>query len=176
MPIGAHMQSTVLTTAFVLMAVVAAIFLWVLKQADAGDAREKAPMVEGYRFKLFLGILFLGALVSIGSLRPWPKAVAAGSDVIDVKATGSQWSWELVPKTVPVGKPVTFSVATTDVTHGFSVYDPDGHLLFQTQAMPGYINQVSYTFKTPGKYKIFCMEYCGLAHHDMTDELVVAAQ
>ena len=169
------MQSTILMTTFVLMAVVAATFLWVVKQASAAGSGE-ASTVESYRSKLFWAMLLLGAFVSIGSLRPWPKAIAAGPDVIHVKATGSQWSWELEPKTVPIGKRVTFSVATTDVTHGFSVYDPDGHLLFQTQAMPGYINQVSYVFKTSGKYRVFCMEYCGVAHQDMTDELVVAAQ
>jgi cytochrome c oxidase subunit 2 len=175
MSAGEHMQSTILMTTFALMVVVAATFLWVLKQAGAVES-EEASTVEKYRSMLFWGMLLLGVFVSIGSLRPWPQAIAGGPNVINVKATGSQWSWELDPKTVPAGKQVTFSVATTDVTHGFSVFDPDGHLLFQTQAMPGYINQVSYTFKTSGKYRVFCMEYCGLAHQDMTDELVVAAQ
>ncbi|MBX9648136.1 MAG: hypothetical protein K2X57_13900 [Xanthobacteraceae bacterium] len=170
------MQSTILLTTFLLMAAVASIFLVSLSAASAGDGAEKAPKLEGVRLKFFIAILLLGVVVSVSSLRPWPKAVAAGSDVIHVKVTGSQWSWEIAPKEIPVGKPITFSVATTDVTHGFSVYDDGGHLLIQSQVMPGYINQVSYIFEKPGKYRVFCMEYCGVAHHDMTDELLVVAQ
>jgi cytochrome c oxidase subunit 2 len=92
---------------------------------------------------------------------------------VSVTATGSQWSWEIAPQEVPVGRPVVFKVTSNDVNHGFGVYDPDGTMLFQTQAMPGYVNQVSYTFTKPGKYRVFCMEYCGLVHHDMLDEINV---
>jgi cytochrome c oxidase subunit II len=30
-----------------------------------------------------------------------------------------------------------------------------------------------HTFREPGKYKVRCLEYCGVAHHAMKDELVV---
>ncbi|MBR1225124.1 hypothetical protein JQ600_09365 [Bradyrhizobium sp. AUGA SZCCT0176] len=170
------MHQTVLFTSLVLMMAVAAIFLFSLSRSGAGDGSKKAPKLGALRFVLFIGALVLGAAVSIGSLRPWPRAVAAGADVVSVKVTGSQWSWEIDRKTIPVGKPVTFNIATTDVSHGFAVYDAGDQLLVQSQAMPGYINRVSYTFRTAGKYRIFCMEYCGVAHHDMTDEILVVAQ
>jgi cytochrome c oxidase subunit 2 len=41
--------------------------------------------------------------------------------------------------------------------------------------MPGYINQVRYTFTKPGRYRVLCLEYCGLVHHDMTANLRVVA-
>jgi cytochrome c oxidase subunit 2 len=48
-------------------------------------------------------------------------------------------------------------------------------LLFQTQAMPGYINKVAYVFDEPGQHRVLCMEFCGVGHHDMTDTFDVVA-
>jgi len=39
--------------------------------------------------------------------------------------------------------------------------------------MPGYTNRFQHTFHGAGKYKIICMEFCGIAHHDMTEEFTV---
>ena len=51
--------------------------------------------------------------------------------------------------TVPVGAVVEFRVTTLDVNHGFSLYAPDGRLVAQTQAMPGYVNRLRVTFDNP---------------------------
>lgn len=68
---------------------------------------------------------------------------------------------------VPVGEWVEFRVASLDVNHAFGVYDPDGKLVGQTQAMPGYVNRLFLRFEKPGSYTILCLEYCGLSHHIM---------
>ena len=41
--------------------------------------------------------------------------------------------------------------------------------------MPGLEGPTSliHTFKDAGTYTIRCLEYCGLAHHEMLDEIVV---
>jgi cytochrome c oxidase subunit 2 len=54
--------------------------------------------------------------------------------------------------------------------------DASGRLLLQVQAMPGYVNQVQYTFDTPGTYHVICLEYCGVAHHAMAADFTVAAE
>jgi hypothetical protein len=54
-----------------------------------------------------------------------------------------------------------------DVNHGFSLYDENGKLLGQTQAMPGYVNRLFVKFEKPGIYTAFCMELCGNSHHRM---------
>ena len=48
-------------------------------------------------------------------------------------------------------------------------------IVAQTQAMPGYVNVLRYTFKEPGTYQVLCLEYCGVEHHDMKTEINVAA-
>jgi len=53
--------------------------------------------------------------------------------------------------------------------------DPSGTLLVQTQGMPGYVNKVRYVFRRPGTYRVICLEFCGVAHHDMNDSFEVVA-
>jgi cytochrome c oxidase subunit II len=68
---------------------------------------------------------------------------------------------------VPLGSLVEFRVGTLDVNHGFSVYSPEGGLIAQTQAMPGYVNRLRVHFERPGTYTVLCLEYCGMGHHRM---------
>ena len=75
--------------------------------------------------------------------------------------------------TIRAGIPVQFEVTSGDVNHGVGIYDADDHLLTQTQAMPGVTNRLVHTFAQPGRYRILCLEYCGLAHHGMIAEFDV---
>ena len=111
----------------------------------------------------------------MGSLRQWPHTVATGDGVVQVNATGAQWSWEIDTHKIPVGKKVVFNLYTKDVNHGFGVVDQSGRLLFQMQAMPGYINKVAFVFDEPGQYRVLCMEFCGVGHHDMNDDFEIVA-
>jgi cytochrome c oxidase subunit II len=167
------MQSYVFVISLVLMIAVAASFWWAVRHSAADAQLSPSGQVESYRSGLFWGLVVLGIVVAVATLRPWPYDVSAADDATTVTATGSQWSWEIVPQEVPVGRPVIFKVTSEDVNHGFGVYDPGGTMVFQTQAMPGYVNQVRYTFTHAGKYRVLCMEYCGLVHHDMIGEIEV---
>jgi len=107
---------------------------------------------------------------------------ARGPDRI-VHAVGKQYAWSLTEQpgptlatwdrdfspvaTVPARAQVEFRVTTLDVNHGFSLYAPDGHLVAQTQAMPGYMNRLRVTFDQPGTYTVLCLEFCGMSHHRM---------
>jgi cytochrome c oxidase subunit 2 len=100
-----------------------------------------------------------------------------------VHAVGKQYAWSLTEGagptlatwdrdfspivTVPVGTEIEFRVTTLDVNHGFSLYAPAGHLVAQTQAMPGYMNRLRVTFDQPGTYTVLCLEFCGMSHHRM---------
>jgi cytochrome c oxidase subunit 2 len=68
---------------------------------------------------------------------------------------------------------VEFAVTSQDVNHGLAIYAPDGRLLTQVQAMPGYTNRLLYRFAEPGSYTIRCLEYCGVFHHIMLATLTV---
>ena len=84
-----------------------------------------------------------------------------------VSAVGQTWSWVLSSDTVPLDRYVEFRVTSTDVNHGFAIYNDNDVLVGQVQAMPGYVNNLILKFDQPGEYRILCLEYCGTGHHRM---------
>lgn len=165
------MQITVLVITIGLMGLIAYFFI---DAVVASNRDVPTPFTERRRTNLVVSMLAVGVVVTVGSLWHWPHAIANTAGGSTVNVTGAQWYWEIDKAKVPVGKPVVFNAHTSDVTHGFGVVDSDGRLLFQAQAMPGYVNQVAYVFSHPGKYRVICLEYCGLAHHDMLTEFQAA--
>jgi cytochrome c oxidase subunit 2 len=103
------------------------------------------------------------------AIRP---AQGAGA-VQEIRATGRMWQWEISEDHVEAGRPVVFQVTSADVNHGFGIYDPDMKIVAQTQAMPGVTNTLRHTFNREGTYRVMCLEYCGLAHHNMIAEFTV---
>lgn len=166
------MQTAVLAVTLVLMALLAFIFLRVVRSTQSD---RQLGDTNGRRSQLIWVLLAFGVVVTVASLREWPHALASGDAAIQVNAIGGQWYWEIDRYELPVGQPVVFNLHAEDVNHGFGVVDSDGNLLFQTQAMPGYVNQVEYVFDKPGQYRVLCMEFCGVGHHDMLDEFTVVA-
>ncbi len=166
------MQMTVLAISVGLMALISFVFIAAIR---SGGRAPVAKNIERRRSGLILAMLVAGIVITIASLRPWPQAVAMTADTPTVNVTGGQWYWEIDTTELPLGIPVVFNAHTVDVTHGFGVMDDTGKLLFQVQAMPGYVNQVQYAFDEPGNYNVVCLEYCGLAHHDMITEFTVTA-
>ncbi|MEK5443763.1 cytochrome C oxidase subunit II [Fredinandcohnia sp. FSL W7-1320] len=161
----------------ILMALITVIFITVVLKTN--KRREYEPIQKKwYRFRT---IYFLVLLVVFGTLTyftlqdlPFERPVYGQEEnpvIVDVEAV--QFGWNMSQMEFKVGEPIEFDITSSDVNHGFGIYDKDMNLLAQTQAMPDYTNTVYYTFSEPGTYQILCMEYCGLAHHLMVGEIVV---
>ena len=103
------------------------------------------------------------------------NAAVNEADIQQVDVVARSWSYEISDNQYEVGRPVRFSAKSADTMHSFSVYHPDGRVLFTIQLLPGLNRSASmiYTFKDPGKYTVRCLEYCGIAHHGMMAELIV---
>jgi cytochrome c oxidase subunit 2 len=93
-------------------------------------------------------------------------------DALEIKATARMWSWQFEypdgRKTsklyVPVNKPIKVLLYSTDVLHSF--YVPAFRIKRDT--VPGMETYVWFQAPEPGSYHIFCAEYCGVGHADMT--------
>lgn len=165
------MQPLVLVVTVLAMAAVFAVFAWA---ALASPRAVDPARAERWRAGTIVALAVGGIVLALATLVPWPHTPQAGPPQgIVVNARGHQWYWEFDRDTVPAGTPVTFLATTADVTHGFGVADPEGRLLFQVQVIPGYVTRVAWTFDRPGTYRIVCLEYCGLAHHEMLAGLSV---
>lgn len=98
---------------------------------------------------------------------PAVKTNADGSVTVTVVA--SMFSFNPDPIEVPVGRPVTFRLTSSDVIHGFEVVGTNANAM----AVPGYVSQFTVTFAKSGEYTIVCNEFCGVMHHMMVGKLVV---
>ena len=135
-------------------------------------------------------ILLAIAIPSIGLLadqyKPAPK------DALTVKVTGYQWYWgyeypdngipefvsNLLPRdkaeangepyllapdnrlVLPVGRPIKLIITGADVIHSFAVPS----LWVKMDAVPGRLNEKSFTIEEPGVYYGQCSELCGARH------------
>lgn len=164
------------TSLFFILAI-AGVFLWV-----ANSAKEKGDyqgiVKKWYKARKIYGVLLVILMLAVTfyTLRELPfnkPAAVASEDVVVIDVEAMQFAFVLSQNEVSVGDTVKFNVTTPDVTHGFGVYNPDMDLIGQTQAMPDYTNTFYLTFDEPGTYKILCLEYCGLYHHQMSSEIIV---
>jgi cytochrome c oxidase subunit II len=163
------MQDVAWTLSLIFMALIAAVFLWIV--AGAGTAvRSSGQSGMRWRSRLFWLSMVVGIVISFVTLWDWPIAGHAAAmtkpDVV-IRAVGHQWRWDLDRDTVKAGELVEFEVTATDVNHGFAIYRDKHHMVAQAQAMPGYVNRLRVRFSEPGDYEVLCLEYCGLAHHNM---------
>ncbi len=171
-------QNEVWLTTLAGIALVALAFVYVIarsgKPADSTQVLKKSYAIRRW---WFLALVVLGVGVTWASLRqfPIPDQNAQSQTAQIVNAVGRQWSGELSQNRFTVGIPVEFHVTSADVNHGFAIYGPDDRIVTQTQAMPGFTNRLVHTFDQPGKYRVLCLEYCGLAHHGMLAEFEVVA-
>jgi cytochrome c oxidase subunit II len=175
-------QDVVWSVSIVLMGCLAAVFVWVATGANAAIANYGPVIDSAYRLRVWLfgaallvligtNYKTLGELPYINTLPRLPAGAATTSQVV-----AEQWSWSITPNTFKVGQTAEFRVTSKDVNHGFALYDPEFRIVAQTQAMPGYTNVLRYTFTEPGTYQVLCLEYCGVAHHEMKAEIKVADQ
>jgi cytochrome c oxidase subunit 2 len=142
------MQAYAAAVSLFFMTVIAATFCWAVRNsATLSTSVQPARGMEWYRRVLFWGLVAVGVLVTLATLRSWPHDVTSSQGAVVVTAIGNQWSWDLSPREVPADRPIIFKVTSSDVNHGFGVYDAAGTILFQTQSMPGYINQVRHVHK-----------------------------
>lgn len=175
------LQDTAWTIWLVGAGLIALAFVFVIVQAGkpADDASAQRSVHTSHVLQAWLFVvLFVGFVAgSWATLGHFPIPPQSGSLHADqvVDAVGRQWSWQLTPATVQAGRVVEFRVTSDDVNHGFAIYGPDGRIVTQTQAMPGYVNKLLYTFDRTGAYTIQCLEYCGLGHAPMRTRLEVVA-
>lgn len=119
---------------------------------------------------IFLG----GAIVFFNQFTP-------PDDAMEIYVVGKQWMWKAQHQTgqreinelhVPVGRKIKLTMTTEDVLHDFSIP------AFRTKAdvVPGRYTYLWFEATKPGKYHLFCAEYCGLNHSGMGGFIYVMEQ
>lgn len=90
----------------------------------------------------------------------------------DVYVVGKQWMWkvqhpegrrEINELHVPVGRPIRLTMGSEDVIHSF--YIPAFRV--KADVVPGRLTTLWFEATRPGRYRLFCAEYCGAQHSGM---------
>ena len=125
-------------------------------------------------FVISMTIFLGGAIVFYNQYRPPAEAM-------EIYVVGKQWMWKAQHGTgqreinelhVPVGRNIKLTMTTEDVLHDFFIP------AFRTKAdvVPGRYSTVWFNAIKPGKYHIYCAEYCGLNHSGMGGWIYVLPQ
>jgi cytochrome c oxidase subunit 2 len=121
-------------------------------------------------FFIAMGMFGWGAKVFYDLYR-----VPAGA--MEVFVVGKQWMWkvqhasgqrEINELHVPVGRPVKLIMGSEDVIHSF--YIPAFRV--KADVIPGRYNTLWFQATRPGRYHLFCAEYCGTKHSGMIGSVV----
>jgi cytochrome c oxidase subunit 2 len=97
---------------------------------------------------------------------------------LNIYVVGKQWMWkfqhldgqrEINELHVPVGRAVKLIMTSEDVIH--DVFVPAFRV--KADVLPGRYTNLWFQATTPGRYHLFCAEYCGTRHSGMTGEVIV---
>ena len=122
-------------------------------------------------FMIAMTIFGWGATIYFDQYKPPENA-------IEVYVVGKQWMWKLQHATgqreinelhVPVGRKIKLIMTSEDVIHDFFVP------AFRTKAdvVPGRYQTLWFEPTVPGRYHLFCAEYCGMNHSGMIGSVIV---
>jgi cytochrome c oxidase subunit II len=128
----------------------------------------------------------------VWSVKLYFRMITAPDNAMEVYVTGRQWMWKVqhgggqreilgtlpsaeadVPDLgsemhVPVGVPVKLILTSEDVIHSF--YVPAFRV--KQDAVPGRYTTLWFEATKPGRYRMFCAEYCGMNHAKMRGWIV----
>jgi cytochrome c oxidase subunit 2 len=132
----------------------------------------------------WLEVLFVVAPLSLFLLwfrigfQQFSELTEPPADSMDVFVMGKKWMWKFAYPTgpsglstlrVPAGRNVRLLLTSRDVIHSF--YLPAFRV--KADALPGRYTQVWFNATRPGRYQVFCAEFCGTGHSTMRAEIDV---
>ena len=163
--------------------IVAAIFFFAIKYRET----EKYATPEEIHGSMVLETVWsiipfvISMTIFLGGAIVFFEQYTPPDDAMEIYVVGKQWMWKAQHETgqreinelhVPVGRNVKLTMTTEDVLHSF--YIP----AFRTKAdvVPGRYTYLWFNATKPGKYHLFCAEYCGLNHSGMGGWVYVMEQ
>jgi cytochrome c oxidase subunit 2 len=122
-------------------------------------------------FLITMVIFVWGASVFFAMSRP-------PDETLNIYVVGKQWMWkfqhldgqrEINELHVPVGRAVKLIMTSEDVIH--DVFVPAFRV--KADVVPGRYTSIWFQPTVPGRYHLFCAEYCGTRHSGMIGQVVV---
>ena len=122
--------------------------------------------------------LLIAMTIFVWSAKVYYTQYRPPKNAIEVYVVGKQWMWKFQHATgqreinelhVPVGRKIKLIMATEDVIH--DLFIPAFRI--KTDVVPGRYTTLWFEATKPGRYHLFCAEYCGMNHSGMGGWVVV---
>lgn len=170
-------------TAFFILLITALNVVFAIRYRRRGPDQQAHPVHGSVKLEIFWSVIPL----AIGLF-----GFAWGADIyfdiytvpargLDVYVTGKQWMWkfqhpegksEIDDLHVPVGVPIRLTMTSEDVIH--SLFLPAFRV--KRDVLPGRYTTFWFEATKPGRYHLFCAEYCGTEHSGMIGWVYVLPQ
>jgi len=163
--------------------IVVAIFVFALKYREVEKYATPEEMHGSMVLETVWSIIpfVISMTIFLGGAIVYFQQYTPPDDAMEIYVVGKQWMWKMQHETgqreinelhVPLNRTVKLTMTTEDVIHDFGLPE------FRTKmdVVPGRYTYMWFTATKPGKYHIFCQEYCGLNHSGMGGWVYVLEQ
>jgi cytochrome c oxidase subunit 2 len=164
----------VILSGFFSVLIFAFVFFFAIRYRRRREDERPRPIIGSLQLEIVWSVIpFILTMVMFGwgaSLYFRNSRTPPGT--LEIYVVGKQWMWKLQhpegPKEInylhiPVGVPVRLVMTSEDVIHSFFV----PAFRVKQDVLPGRYTTMWFQPTRPGKYHLFCTEYCGTQHSGM---------
>lgn len=167
-------------TAFFTLLICFTIIIFVVKYRRRSPTEIPRPIAGSIKLETLWSVIPF--IISM-SIFVWGTSVYFAQyripkDTLEIYVVAKQWMWKIQHTTgqreinelhIPVGRKIKLIMTTEDVIHDFFVP------AFRTKAdvVPGRYTTLWFEATKPGRYHLFCAEYCGTNHSGMGGWVIV---
>ncbi len=163
-------------TVFFSVIVFGTITFFVIKYRKGSKADRSNPPHGNLKLEIAWSVipLLMGVPVFLWatSLYVYMYSDVDDKDALPIFVVGKQWMWHMQHPTgqrennelhIPINTTIKLTMISQDVIHAFSV----PAFRIKHDAVPGRYNSIWFRATKPGRYHLFCAEYCGTEHSRM---------
>jgi cytochrome c oxidase subunit II len=167
-------------TAFFSLLIAGLIVYYAIKYRRRTPDAVGAPIHGGLALEVAWTVipLFITMIVFVWGASVFFAMSRPPDETLDIYVVGKQWMWkvqhldgqrEIDELHVPVGRAVKLIMTSEDVIHSFFI----PAFRVKADVIPGRYTTLWFQSTTPGRYHLFCAEYCGTKHSGMIGQIVV---
>ena len=167
-------------TAFFTLLISITIIFFVVKYRRRSQTEVPRPIAGSLKLETLWSVIpfIISMSIFVWGATVYFKQYRMPKDALEVYVVGKQWMWKIQHTTgqreinelhIPVGRKIKLIMTTEDVIHDFFVP------AFRTKAdvVPGRYTTLWFEATKPGRYHLFCAEYCGTNHSGMGGWVIV---
>jgi cytochrome c oxidase subunit II len=121
--------------------------------------------------------IVLSIVIFVFGFKSFMNITVTPANAYQINVMAQKWKWVFEYPNghvdedlhVPLGRPVELTMTSQDVIHGF--YIPAFRV--QRDVVPGRYNKTWFQATMAGEYQLYCAQYCGTGHSEMTALVVV---